>query len=457
MDDATTPKERPALESGSRRRAKKGIGEMLIEEGFVESEHVLEALEIQKKTGSKIVQILIDQGHIDIRSFARFLAKQPGVPSIDLSKYDISRDICSLVPKDFALTHEVFPIDQMGRVLTVGMTCPLDSTTIRRLEAHTGLTVNALLCDPGDIRAAINENYGARKSRAKPAPKPSPDRIETSMKLENAARLVSKIDALPTLPRTVQKVQQAMDNPHVSMREVAQTVSQDPPISAKLLQLANSSVYGLSHLVDNVGTAATLLGLKETYLIVLSSAVIDVLDKSEHFNYEQFWRQSTFCALAARHIFDRLEEKPRPGVFTAGLLHDIGRFALVEAAPTRYQALDTTLAGMALVQEEQRVLGLAHPEAGYILARHWHLPEEITEAIRFHHTPHHAQKAKWVVAVVALAAHIAHLHDQEESPQLHDFAEVEYALNALKLKPQDGLAVLEEADGTYEQEAADST
>lgn len=389
---------------------KKRIGELLIDAGLITKADLQEALEVQQREGGKIVDVLISLGRIEPEQFLQFLARQPGIPSIDLASYDIPHSIVSLVPRELAVKHELVPIDVLGKLLTVAMVCPLDSKTIAELEQMTSLRVKALLCGAKDVRAALNRYYPADRAGAPPqaAPRPVTEEdiasLEGPMRLQNAARLIRRISALPALPETVSRIREATGDPKVTVRMVADILSMDPPVAAKVLSVANSAAYGFAHRVDDLNLAVSLMGLRETYSIVLSMAVVDVLRKSEVFDYRSFWKESVLCASAARKVAEVINRKDMAGVFSAGLLHNLGRLVLVEVASDAYAKIPRDLRGKELVQAEEAVFGLSHSEAGYELAHHWGLPEDINEAIRFHHTPDLSVKSRDMVAVVAVAA-----------------------------------------------------
>ncbi len=385
--------------------SKKRVGELLLEEGLITPGQLVEALELQRKSGGRVVENLINLGYLAADKFAAFMGRQRGVASIDLSRYEVPAGLCELVPKEFAIKYEVFPIDRMGRLLTVGMVVPIDLDVRAELEQITGLTVKAMLCSAADIRAAIQRYY------PKDGLPPKGDvPIETTIKLEGIARIVREMDSLPTLPETVAKVQQVIHAPNVSLRDVVDIVTKDPPISARLLKLANSAAFGLQNKVETVVMATALLGLKETAMVVLSSAVVNMVERSKIFDYSKFWADAIFAAGAARIIAEKVNMPEKSGVFTAGLLHDIGRFALSEAVPARFAKLGAGLSGADLIAEEERVLGIAHPEAGYELANHWGLPAEICDAIRFHHAPELSIEHPLPAKIVALAAAMAEAH-----------------------------------------------
>jgi HD-like signal output (HDOD) protein len=385
---------------------KRLIGEMLVEAGLVTADELSKALASQKAAGAKVVQTLISMGVLDADAFALFLARQPGIASIDLSNYEIPAELIRLIPKEMAVKHELFPIDRLGHLLTVGMVCPLDRKTVSQIEELTGLRVKPLLCSPGDIRNAINRYYPETAEQVAPASQESKSSLESlagPIKLTAVASLIREIHSLPTLPETVQEVREAVEKHDTSIRDVAQVIAKDPPLTAKVLSLVNSSAFGLPKRVDTIGLAVSLLGLREIYNMVLSASIIDTLNGSRRFDYRHFWREAGQCAAAASLIGKASSKGLVGGCFAAGLLHDIGRLALVEVLPDRYARIDPAITGDDLIVTELAIIGVSHAEAGHELAVHWNLPESIATAIRFHHQPELAQNYKELVAVVALA------------------------------------------------------
>ncbi len=415
---------------------KRRIGRMLIDEGIIEPEHLKAALEMQAERGGKIVETLIHLGYLDTSTMSNFLASLPGVASIELDKYRVPSELCELIPREYAIKHEVFPIDRIGNCFTVAMAFPIDLATIRQLEEITGLVVSALLCNAQDIRTAIRSYYSTKKSsESRPQNEIMRGQIETGLKIENVVQMVRRIDCLPTLPQTVQQVQEATADPDTSLRDIADIVSTDPAISAKLLRLANSAAYGFLSKINNVQSAITLLGMRETYMAVLSSAIIDLTEASRHFDHERYWKWSMFSAAAARNIATAAGHGRKAGIFTAGLLSDIGRFALAEIAPIRYSKIDQDLEGKDMAIAEEGALGIGHPEAGHILAVHWKMPDEISDPIRFHHRPELAKIHPDLTAMVALAAIMSDAYMRGDTPGEEAFEPHTELLTMLGLQP----------------------
>lgn len=371
-----------------------------------------EALRLQAAQGGRIVEILISLGYLEAAAFTQFLARQPGIPSINLEHYEVPWEMLKLVPREFAVNNEVFPLDRMGNLLTLAMVCPLDTETIRKLEAQTGLRIKPLLCAPADVRIAIQRYYQSPPSDVNRhyelnedlAGGEEADELAAPMRLSSVAHTVRQIRYLPGLPDTVQRVKEAMADPEVSVKDVATLLSGDPPIAGKVLSVANSPAYGFYQRVVEVGHAVSLLGLRETYAIVVAATVIEVFNEAGSFDYRAFWRTSLYCAAAAS-VFAKASAMAKHfrGSFAAGLLHDIGRIVFAELAQDRYARVDSSLHGEALLEAEREVMGLTHAEAGYELALHWELPREIATAIRFHHTPEEAKENRELAALIGLA------------------------------------------------------
>ncbi len=391
----------------TRAQPQKRIGELLVEAGLVKPEQIEEVLAEQRQAGGRTVQILIRKGYLRADTFVQFLAKHRRMASIDLKNYALSPDLVHLLPKDLARKHEVFPLDRLGRTLTIAMACPLDEEALGELRQATGLEIRTFLCNMEDVRKAIDRHYPEEpEEQPEKAPEPPPDLklVESELKMERVTALVRAMEYLPSLPPTVQQLQAIIHDPEASMVEVAAIVERDPLASSKLLRLVNSAAFSFLQRVNTVRLAVTLLGLREIYMTLLASAARDLFRASPHFNYDHFWKKSTYCAALCKTIAEATGESRTAQFYTAGLLLDIGQVALAEAMPDVYGVIDQTLTGRALIAAEEKTLGLSHVEAGYQLAKNWNLPPELAEPIRFHHNPQDASQAVDVVQIAALAA-----------------------------------------------------
>jgi len=266
-----------------------------------------------------------------------------------------------------------------------------------------------VLCSAEDVRASIERYYhGTLPSEPRVLTDEGLRALAPPLRLSTVAGLVRRLDSFPALPETVHRVHETMNDPNSSVRDVGEIVIMDPPIAAKVLSVANSAAYGFPQRIENISLAITLLGLRETYSIVLSAAVLNVFEKSKHFDYKRFWVEAMCCAAATRFVTKASGRRQLTGAFAAGLLHDIGRVALSEVVPQLYSKIDPGLKDDELLAIEKKTVGLSHTEAGHELALHWGLPHDIAESIRFHHEPAQATRAQELVATVSLADVLAH-------------------------------------------------
>lgn len=457
----------------------KRVGQLLIEANLIDDAKLQEALKVQTERGGKLFEVLISLGYLGKDDLHTFLSKQSGVPSIDLRNYEIPRDLISLVPKEVAQEHIVLPIDKLGRLLTVGMACPLDSATIAELERVTGLKVKAMLCKFDDIYAAIKTYYppdqhdvmheqempplprvGVSQARAQsqtPAPMPAapaaaPKSQPPAIKHEELLARIEALDDLAPMPETCRRLQGIASAPN-SIREAAGLAGTDPALAARLLALTNSSAYGVGQ-VANINLAAVLLGADGVRYCAETAA--EVAPPTE-FDQQAFWVRSMFCAAAAMSIAKSCGSAPLPDAYTAGLIHDIGTLALASAFPdihARVRAMARTAYAEELLAAEDEVFGFTHPEVGYLLARQWRLPESLANVLRYHHQPSRVTGSGDLFAVVALAATMLDIHSAQRTPEDDPFKPVKHVLAALAVDEKEAWRILHKTADTLNAASA---
>jgi len=494
------------------------IGELLVAEHLLSEKQLENALVLQKERGGRIVEICIAEGYFDARQFLHFLANTRTTASIDLLNYAIPREVISLVPPHFAMKHEVLPIDKMGKLLTVGMACPLDTSTIGELEQMTGCRIKPVLVGMNDVKVAINRYYGDAKAGvsfdhvpelatlservseamktaqfetketaatrqqapipsvsppapapvvestpAAPEPVPSPAphsptlaKAESGIRMEGVIQLVRRLHSLPALPETVARIRSLAENPDTSAREVEKAIEVDPGIVAKVISLANSASFGFQREIDTLESATRLLGTRDIYNLVLSAAVVDYFSASRYFDYKKFWRHSRFCATAARVIAAESKTGDPSTLFVAGLLHGLGRVAMAEVVPERYREVDQDADIATLLRQEEMLFGISHPEVGYMLADVWELPADITIPIRYHRQLERATDFHSSVAVVGLAAIMTDAYGKVTKDNVQALAQsCRGAMSILGIPEKDFIRVLGETGRLFKEREAE--
>lgn len=202
--------------------------------------------------------------------------------------------------------------------------------------------------------------------------------------------IVAQIDALPSPPTLYQELSDLIQSEYSNVQIISHTIRKDPAMTAKILQLVNSSFFGLRQRVTNVGDAVKLLGRALIHSIALSDSLFRQLS-SPHKELSHLWEHSYEVACLARQIamHQELSKDLADAAFTAGLLHDTGKLVLSTRLSDQYtQILDQSQeTGKPDWQIEEQMLGFNHADIGGYLLKLWGLPDHVVSAVIFHHEP----------------------------------------------------------------------
>lgn len=200
-------------------------------------------------------------------------------------------------------------------------------------------------------------------------------------------RLIRRNLELPPIPTVAVSLLSLLSKEQVGIAEVGETIAADATISAEVLRAANSAHYGIRGEVTSIRHAATLLGLDRIRGLAATIGLRRYLGQALRMPaVQRCWRHNLATAFASEHIARRLGGSPGDA-YTAGLMHDIGRLALVVAHPQAYpKFLDTTTAtGVAVLHEERELLGIDHCEAGRWFTQQLLLPQVFQDVALHHH------------------------------------------------------------------------
>lgn len=231
-----------------------------------------------------------------------------------------------------------------------------------------------------------------------------------------AEQLIRGSVELPTLPQVIARINALVDDPDVGVREIGAAVAEDAPIAAKVLRLANSSLFGLRERVISTEHATAVLGISMLRSIAMQASVVtryDHLRGQSDFDLETLWRHSIFdgqiCSWLASKSRARIELAPEE-FQVVGLLHDIGKVLLLESNADDYLACirESRQAGEPEFMGEERKFGFHHGEVGALIAEQWGLPRLVSDACRYHHGPREKLDGNPTLALVALGNLLAH-------------------------------------------------
>ena len=205
--------------------------------------------------------------------------------------------------------------------------------------------------------------------------------------------LISRIDNLPAIPKLYERLLSALQSPDVSLEEIAGLIAADVSMTTKLMQLVNSSFFGLPQRITNPAHAVSLLGLNLIQALTLSAGVFfhRGIRPLFGFSLERIVAHSLQVATSARLIAGEACHDPQTveDAFLAGMLHDVGKVVLASCLPAEYEQVLRRVAAdnVSLPQAEQDAWGADHAAVGAFLVELWGLPATIVEAVAFHHRP----------------------------------------------------------------------
>ncbi len=224
-------------------------------------------------------------------------------------------------------------------------------------------------------------------------------------------QLLLEMGGVPSVPVLYRQILREMQTEKPSVARVAAIIEKDAGMTAKVLQIVNSSTYGLRQQVSNVVEAATLLGLSNLRNLVLAAEAFQPAEQEqlpENFQLEVLWNHSLKVAAFSKKIvlMETDSQKMADDAFTAGLLHDIGQIILATKKTKEFgECLRLAQEnGELLIDAEKELFGATHAEVGGYLMELWGLPDTITEAITFHSIPSGCEEEDFSVVTALHAA-----------------------------------------------------
>jgi len=194
------------------------------------------------------------------------------------------------------------------------------------------------------------------------------------------------IKNLPPFPAVALQLMGLLDS-DVPVKDVVKLLRMDPALSAEILRVSNSPLYGLSRHVDSVSHAVVVLGGDSVKRLALTVALGRFTQNfMKHRGLRRCWDHSVACALIAEDLAE-FAGHSRDRAYTAGLLHDVGRLALLACYPNEYENLLTVASenDFDFRTTEKKLFEIDHCSAGHWLCKSWNLPADMTEAIAGHH------------------------------------------------------------------------
>ena len=193
---------------------------------------------------------------------------------------------------------------------------------------------------------------------------------------------------LPAMPQILLKLLEHCHNDDTGVGTLAELIAKDPGITSKIFAIANSSAYQRSGRKVGLKDALIVIGLDMVKTLIISESVFQIFNTFSHSDdaaLHRFWKHSLGAAVVAREIALRMSYQHTEEAYLAGLLHDVGRLALLKAAPGEYAASFQAADDASLCAIELRTLQITHAEAGAWLIEQWELDSFMADSVLYHH------------------------------------------------------------------------
>ena len=207
----------------------------------------------------------------------------------------------------------------------------------------------------------------------------------------NPAALVSEGVSLCTLPSMVLEINETINRPSSSAKDIANVIGKDISLSVRLLKIVNSAMYGYPSRIDNLSRAVLIVGTRQLGALAMGIKVVTVFKSipSDLIDMESFLKHGVACGIICRILagFKNIQNSER--LFVSGLIHDIGRLILYNQLPdeARGAIVKARRDSELLYRVEHEIMSCDHSRIGGSLLKKWKLPVSIENVVTHHHAP----------------------------------------------------------------------
>ena len=223
--------------------------------------------------------------------------------------------------------------------------------------------------------------------------------------------LIANLGDLPPLSQVAAQVLRLAADPDSTTQELQHVIATDQALSAQILKIANSAMFGMVREVKTLTQAIMTLGFSTIKSIVIASSARNLYSRGGTGLQERLlWEHALVSALAARAYAQAFRSPRTEESFLSGLMHDIGKSVMGIKFPERYGSLIRSIynEGADGMEAELDLFGFDHAMVGEALLHSWNLPRSLENTVRWHHDPAHAPvEDQALTAFVALGNQLA--------------------------------------------------
>jgi len=232
--------------------------------------------------------------------------------------------------------------------------------------------------------------------------------------MEKARQAVSKVGELPPIPAVILESMKLLNDPSSTVRKIQEQILLDQALTAFILKVANSALYGLRKEVTTISYAINLMGYNTTKSILTAYLSKNLYSsKGNKLIQTILWKHSISSAVFGKKIAEHLKKVNSEEAFISSLLHDIGKGVLLKNKTEEFENIVQMIYNENLksVEAERKILEYTHIEIGYLLMKNWRFSESIVETVIYHHNLQEYSGENLLVPIVSLSNKLSHLCD----------------------------------------------
>ena len=234
-----------------------------------------------------------------------------------------------------------------------------------------------------------------------------------NLNMQTLDAIIDQVTTLPPAPRILPELLAVLRREDADASEVVRLIQFDPALTAQVLRRCNSAHYGFAEPVPDLQTAVLCVGMEEIYRIVanlIGEQSLGAAQRGYGIGQGELWKHCAVTAVAARGIAQELGGDESL-VFTAALLHDLGKLVLSTSLEGAYARVIAKIESsqFSFLEAETAILGVQHAEVGGRLLERWNFPDNLVRAVCHHHDPLQARPDESLAAYVHLGDILAHM------------------------------------------------
>ena len=208
---------------------------------------------------------------------------------------------------------------------------------------------------------------------------------EKNTEIQDIQKLINDLREIPAMPNVVMQAINLVKNPNASIKDLANIISYDQSLSAKVLTLVNSAYYGFSQQITSINRALALIGMVKAKNLIITIAMRPMFTRQSD---KELWKHSIRVAVGCEYFAKHKNLLNSDESFVLGFMHDVGKMIFNLKDPQFYDRTREIIeAGEKSIDIETKEFGCNHTQVGIILAKKWQLPVIISNVMKYHHSP----------------------------------------------------------------------